>query len=209
MQLRLYNTLSRRIEHFEPIDAKNVRMYVCGPTVYDRAHLGNARSVIVFDVLYRVLRTIYGSVTYVRNITDVDDKIYKASVEMGVSVSELTERTIMMYHEDIAALNVLPVDIEPKATEHISDIISFISELVLGGSAYVSEGHVCFDVSSFGGYGNLSNKNIDDLVIGTRVKVSEFKRNPLDFVLWKPIDDRFNLGWDSPWGVGRPGWHIE
>jgi cysteinyl-tRNA synthetase len=209
VRLRLYNTLSRKLEPFEPIDPKNVRMYVCGPTVYDRAHLGNARPAVVFDVLYRVLRALYGNVTYVRNITDVDDKIYNASVEMGVSVQELTERTIEMYHEDIAALNVMPVDIEPRATEHISDIIEFVGELISNGSAYISNDHVYFDVSSFCRYGALSNKNIDDLVNGARVEVSELKRNPLDFVLWKPIDDRFNLGWNSPWGTGRPGWHIE
>jgi cysteinyl-tRNA synthetase len=209
VKLRLYNTLSRKVEIFEPIDPNNVRMYVCGPTVYDRAHLGNARPAVVFDTLYRVLHLLHTNVTYVRNITDIDDKIYDAAIRNGRTVNELTEQTAKWYHDDIASLNVLPVSVEPRATEHIKDIIEFIGELVAGGSAYVSDGHVYFDVNSFGSYGALSNKNVGELIRGARVDVSESKRNPLDFVLWKPIDERFNLGWESPWGVGRPGWHIE
>jgi cysteinyl-tRNA synthetase len=209
VKLKLYNTLTRKLEPFEPIDSGNVRMYVCGPTVYDRAHLGNARPAVVFDVLYRILRRLYERVMYVRNITDIDDKIYAASISMGISVSELTERTIKMYHEDVARLNVLHADVEPRATEHVDDIIEFIGELIEGSNAYIANGHVYFDVSSFKKYGALSNKNTDDLIKGARVEVSDFKNNPLDFVLWKPIDDRFNFGWDSPWGTGRPGWHIE
>ncbi len=209
MELRIYNTLSRKIEEFVPIDKKHVKMYVCGPTVYDRAHLGNARPAVVFDVLYRVLLTLYPKVTYVRNITDVDDKIYKASMEKNIKISDLTAQTIAMYHADMAALNVLPVSIEPKATEHITDMIEFIDNLIYAGNAYVSNGHVYFDINSFKNYGQLSKKNMDDLISGSRVEISENKKNSLDFVLWKPVDKKFNLGWDSPWGKGRPGWHIE
>ena len=209
MKLRLHNTLSGQIEDFVPIDENNVRMYVCGPTVYDRAHLGNARPAVAFDILYRILKKLYKNVTYVRNITDIDDKIYKASVEKNIAISALTKQTISMYHDDIATLNVLPATIEPKATEHIADMIEFIEKLVINGNAYVVNGHVYFDVNSSKDYGQLSKKNMEDLISGARVEVAEHKKNPLDFVLWKPIDDRFNFGWDSPWGKGRPGWHIE
>ena len=209
MNLKLYNTLSGKVEEFVPLDENNVRMYVCGPTVYDRAHIGNARPAVVFDILFRVLKKLYKKVTYVRNITDVDDKIYKAALEKNISIKELTEETTKMYHEDMAALGVLPVTVEPKATEHIKDIIEFIEGLIDSGNAYLSNGHVYFDVSSFKDYGKLSKKNLDDLISGARIEVSEFKKNPLDFVLWKPIDERFNFGWKSPWGIGRPGWHIE
>ncbi|MDR0640232.1 MAG: cysteine--tRNA ligase [Holosporales bacterium] len=209
MKLRIYNTLSGRKEEFIPIRPDKVGMYVCGPTVYSRAHLGNARSAVVFDVLYRTLRWLYPDITYVRNITDVDDKIYRASLELGIDIRELTENTTEMYHEDMCALNVLPVDIEPRATEHIADIIEFIERLIEDGNAYCSNGHVYFNVSSYPGYGKLSKKNADELLAGARVETSPFKRNPLDFVLWKPIDDNFKIGWKSPWGVGRPGWHIE
>ena len=209
MKLKLHNTLSGKLEEFVPIDENNVRMYVCGPTVYDRAHLGNARPAVVFDTLFRILQQLYKKVTYVRNITDVDDKIYKAALEKNISIKELTEETTKMYHEDMDALGVLPVTIEPKATEHIADIIKFIEGLIENGSAYISNDHVYFDVSSFKNYGNLSKKNMDDLISGARVEISEFKKNPLDFVLWKPIDEKFNFGWESPWEVGRPGWHIE
>lgn len=209
MNLKLYNTLSGKLEEFNPIDPNHIKMYVCGPTVYDRAHLGNARPAVVFDVLYRILKKIYKKVTYVRNITDVDDKIYKTALEKKIDIFDLTKKTIEMYHEDVGSLNVLPVDIEPLATEHIFDMISFIEKLVHNKNAYVSNGHVYFDVSSFKNYGALSKKNMDDLISGARIEVSEFKKNPLDFVLWKPIDENFNFGWDSPWGKGRPGWHIE
>lgn len=209
MNLRLYNTYSGIVETFHPIDPNHIKMYVCGPTVYDRAHIGNARPAVVFDVLYRILKVLYKNVTYVRNITDIDDKIYKASIEKNISISELTKSTIRMYHEDIAELNVLPVNIEPKATDHINGMITFIQRLLERGNAYISNDHVYFDVSSFKSYGKLSKKNKSDLISGARIEVSEFKRNPLDFVLWKPIDNEFNFGWDSPWGKGRPGWHLE
>ena len=209
MQLKLFNTFSGEKETFVPLDENNVRMYVCGPTVYDRAHIGNARPAVVFDVLYRILKHLYPKVTYVRNITDVDDKIYKAAQEKQISIKDLTEKTIKMYHEDIARLNVLNVDIEPRATDHISDIIEFIKKLINNKNAYVSGGHVYFDVSTFKGYGKLSKRNLEELRQGARIEISKLKRNPLDFVLWKPIDEKFNFGWDSPWGKGRPGWHIE
>lgn len=208
-ELKIYNTLSSAVEIFVPVDPLNIRMYVCGPTVYDRAHIGNARPAVVFDVLYRALKILYPNVTYVRNITDVDDKIYKAAVEKNISIKELTEETAQKYREDMSALNVLPPDIEPKATEHIDDMINFIEKLISNGNAYISNGHVYFDVSSFKNYGMLSNKKVENLISGERVEVSKLKKNPLDFVLWKPIDNDFNIGWDSPWGVGRPGWHIE
>lgn len=209
MKLRLHNTLSGRIEDFIPIDKDNVRMYACGPTVYARAHLGNARPAVVFDTLYRILQKLYQNVTYVRNITDIDDKIYKAAIERNVAISDLTKQTTAMYHDDMAALNVLPVTIEPKATEHIADMIEFIKDLVTNGNAYVVNGHVYFNVSLSKNYGQLSKKNMDAMLSGARVEISGNKHNPLDFVLWKPIDEKFNFGWESPWGKGRPGWHIE
>ena len=209
VKLRLYNTLSRKIEEFVPIDEHNVRMYVCGPTVYSRAHLGNARPAVVFDVLYRILRKLYANVKYVRNITDVDDKIYKTAIAENISVSELTNETTGQYHEDMASLNVLPVTIEPRATEHISEIIEFIKNLLAEQKAYISNNHVYFNINYAKNYGQLSRKKLDELISGARVDVSENKKNPLDFVLWKPIDEQFNFGWDSPWGKGRPGWHIE
>lgn len=209
MTLKLFNTLLGQKETFVPIDQNNVRMYVCGPTVYDRAHIGNARPAIVFDTLYRILKHLYPKVTYVRNITDVDDKIYKAAKEKQITIKDLTEQTTAMYHEDISKLNVLDIDIEPKATEHISDIINFIQKLLENGNAYISEKHVYFDVSTFKDYGKLSKKNLNDLKQGARIEVSEFKKNPLDFVLWKPADESFDFGWESPFGRGRPGWHIE
>ena len=209
MELRLYNTLSRKTDIFLPIDANNIKMYVCGPTVYDRAHIGNARPAVVFDVLYRMLKTMYPNVTYVRNITDVDDKIYKRATEKNVSIAALTEQTIEMYHADMSALNVLPPTIEPCATHHIQEIIDFIQSLLNNGFAYIADNHVYFDVSMFKDYGKLSNKNINELISGARISVSKHKRNQLDFVLWKPKDSNFDVGWDSPFGVGRPGWHIE
>ena len=201
--------MSRSVEEFVPIDRNNVRMYVCGPTVYSRAHLGNARPAVVFDVLHRILRKIYANVKYVRNITDVDDKIYKAAIAENISISELTNKTVKQYHEDIASLNVLPVTIEPRATEHISEIIKFIQILLAEQKAYISNNHVYFDINSAKNYGKLSRKKLDELISGARVDISANKKNPLDFVLWKPTDEQFNFGWDSPWGKGRPGWHIE
>ncbi|MBR1944410.1 MAG: cysteine--tRNA ligase [Alphaproteobacteria bacterium] len=208
-KLKLYNTLHNKLEDFIPINKDYVGMYVCGPTVYDRAHIGNARPAVVFDVLYRVLKYLYNNVKYVRNITDVDDKIYKAAKNKHISINDLTQETAKMYHDDTDALNVLSVDIEPKATEHINDIIEFIQRIIDSGSGYISNNHVYFDVTSYSNYGELSNKTLDDLINGSRIEVSQNKKNPGDFVLWKPVDDEFPVGWDSPWGKGRPGWHIE
>jgi cysteinyl-tRNA synthetase len=210
MSLRLYNTLTRTKEEFRPLDPRNVRMYVCGPTVYDYAHIGNARPVIVFDVLYRLLRQIYGEshVTYVRNITDVDDKINARAREEGVSIRDLTERTARQFHADIAALGVLPPTVEPRATEHIAEMIAIIERLIAQGHAYAADGHVLFDVPSMKDYGQLSRRSLDEMVAGARVDVAPYKRGDMDFVLWKPSDEN-TPGWDSPWGRGRPGWHIE
>ena len=210
MPLRLYNTLTRSKEAFAPLDAKNVRMYVCGPTVYDLAHIGNARPVIVFDVLYRLLRHIYGGehVRYVRNITDVDDKINAAAKANGESIRALTERTAQAFHDDIDKLGVLPPDVEPRATEHIPEMIAMIERLIADGHAYVAEGHVLFAVGSMKEYGRLSGRTRDELIAGARVEIAPYKRDPADFVLWKPSSDDLP-GWDSPWGRGRPGWHLE
>ncbi|HEX9881336.1 MAG TPA: cysteine--tRNA ligase, partial [Hyphomicrobium sp.] len=211
--LMLYNTLTRRKEPFEPLDPANVRMYVCGPTVYDYAHIGNARPVIVFDVLFRLLRHIYGAdhVTYVRNITDVDDKINARAAEEGVSIRELTERTAKQFHEDIAALGVLPPTVEPRATEHIEEMKALIEALVANGHAYVAQDHVLFDVPSMPDYGRLSNRSLEEMEAGARVEVAPYKRDPMDFVLWKPSKEG-EPSWPSPCGIGkpgRPGWHIE
>jgi len=210
MALSLYNTLTRRKEEFAPLDAANVRMYVCGPTVYDFAHIGNARPVIVFDVLYRVLRDRYGAghVTYARNITDVDDKINAAAKANGEPIAALTARTAAAFHEDVAALGCLPPDVEPCATQHIAPMIKLIETLIASGHAYVAEGHVLFAVPSMPGYGRLSRRDRDELIAGARVEVAPYKRDPADFVLWKPSPSDLP-GWDSPWGRGRPGWHLE
>ncbi len=211
--LLLYNTLTRRKEEFVPLDAQSVRMYVCGPTVYDYAHIGNARPVVVFDVLFRLLRRLYGEkhVTYVRNITDVDDKINARAAEEGVSIRELTERTARQFHEDIKALGVLPPTIEPRATEHIEEMKALIEALIANGHAYVAEGHVLFDVPSMPDYGKLSNRSLDEMAAGARVEVAPYKKDPMDFVLWKP-SKKGEPSWASPAGIsepGRPGWHIE
>jgi cysteinyl-tRNA synthetase len=210
MPLVLYNTLTRRKEVFEPLDTKNVRMYVCGPTVYDFAHIGNARPVIVFDVLYRLLRRRYGAehVRYVRNITDIEDKINAAAKEAGVSIRELTERTAKAFHEDVAALGVLPPDVEPRATEHVGEMIAMAEKLIASGHAYVADGHVLFDVTSDPDYGRLSGRDREEMIAGARVEVAPYKRDPADFVLWKSSTPD-QPGWESPWGRGRPGWHIE
>ena len=210
MTLVLYNTLSRRKEAFRPLDEADVRMYVCGPTVYDYAHIGNARPVIVFDVLYRLLRALYGvrHVRYVRNITDVDDKINAAAKANGETIRDLTERTAREFHADCAALLTLPPDIEPRATEHIAPMIAMIERLIAGGHAYEAEGHVLFAVASQADYGMLSRRSRDEMIAGARVEIAPYKRDPADFVLWKPSGDDLP-GWDSPWGRGRPGWHIE
>ena len=210
MSLRLFNTLTKSKDEFAPIDANNVRMYVCGPTVYDFAHIGNARPVIVCDVLFRLLRHIYGDahVTYVRNITDVDDKINARAAERGVSIRTLTEETARIYEEDVAALGNLPPSVTPRATDHIPQMLRIIEQLIAAGHAYAADGHVLFDVSSKTDYGKLSRRSLDEMIAGSRVEVAPYKKNPMDFVLWKPSDDALP-GWDSPWGRGRPGWHIE
>ena len=208
--LLLYNTLSRRKEEFAPLDPANVRMYVCGPTVYDLPHIGNARPVIVFDVLYRLLRASYGPahVRYVRNITDVDDKINAAAKSGGISIRELTERTAAEFHADADALLALPPDAEPRATDYIAGMIAMIELLIAKGHAYEADHHVLFAVGSLADYGRLSRRSRGELIAGARVEVAPYKRDPADFVLWKPSPDDLP-GWDSPWGRGRPGWHIE
>jgi cysteinyl-tRNA synthetase len=210
MSLRLYNTLSRTKEEFTPLDPKNVRVYVCGPTVYDFAHIGNARPVIVFDVLFRLLRHLYGDahVTYVRNITDIEDKINARAAEERVSIRELTERTAGQYHQDVAALGALSPTYEPRATDHIAAMIAMNQRLIAAGHAYAAEGHVLYDVSSKPDYGKLARRSLDEMIAGARVEVAPYKKNPMDFVLWKPSTPD-QPGWDSPWGRGRPGWHIE
>ncbi len=210
MDIRLHNTLTRRQEEFRPIDPRNVRMYVCGPTVYERAHIGNARPVVVFDTLYRLLRHAYGAshVTYVRNITDVEDKIIAAAAENGETIATLTERTTAAYHADMATLNALAPDHEPRATAYVGEMVAMIAILVDRGHAYLAEGHVLFDVPSMPDYGQLSKRSLDDMIAGARVEVAPYKKSPADFVLWKPSNPE-QPGWDSPWGRGRPGWHIE
>ena len=194
----------------QPFDPKNVRMYVCGPTVYDYAHIGNARPILVFDVLYRVLRHVYGEshVTYVRNITDVDDKINARSQEENISIRELTEQTTAQFHEDIDALGALRPDVEPRATDHIPQMIALIEKLIAGGFAYEAEGHVLFQVAKMADYGQLSGRSVEEMIAGARVEVAPYKKDPMDFVLWKPSTGH-EPGWESPWGSGRPGWHIE
>ena len=216
MSLKLYNTLSRSKEDFVPIDPTNVRLYVCGPTVYDFAHIGNARPVIVFDVLFRLLRHIHGPdrVTYVRNITDVDDKINERAARdfpgenLNAAIRRLTEGTAAIFREDVAALGCLPPTVEPRATEHIAEMITIIERLVATGHAYPAEGHVLFNVPSMVDYGRLSRRPLDEMEAGARVDVAPYKRDAMDFVLWKPSKDH-EPGWPSPWGRGRPGWHIE
>ena len=219
MSLTLYNTLTRRKETFEPLDAGNVRMYVCGPTVYDYAHIGNARPVIVFDVLFRLLRHAYGAdhVTYVRNITDVDDKINARAatdfpdLPLNEAIRRVTEATEKQFHDDIAALGVLPPTVEPRATEHIEEMRRLIDALVANGHAYVAEDHVLFDVASMPDYGRLSNRSLEEMEAGSRVEVAPYKKGPMDFVLWKPSKPG-EPSWPSPAGIttpGRPGWHIE
>ncbi|MBR9864017.1 MAG: cysteine--tRNA ligase [Rhodobacteraceae bacterium] len=208
--IKLYNTKTRKKEVFTPLKADDVRMYVCGPTVYDRAHIGNARPVIVFDVLYRLLQQVYGTdhVTYARNFTDVDDKINARAAETGRSIREITDETIGWYLEDMGALGNLEPDHAPRATEYIPQMVQMIEGLIAAGHAYAAEGHVLFAVESYQNYGSLSGRSVDDMIAGARVEVAPYKRNPMDFVLWKPSDAQ-TPGWESPWGYGRPGWHIE
>jgi len=208
--IHLYNTLTRDHQVFEPIDARNVRMYVCGPTVYDFAHIGNARPVVAFDVLYRLLRHVYGRdhVIYVRNITDVEDKIMEAAAKNGEPISALTKRYTDAYNADMGALGALPPDKTPNATAYIPQMIAIIEALIAKGHAYAAEGHVLFHVPSMPDYGALSGRSQDDMIAGARVEVAPYKKYPGDFVLWKPSTPA-QVGWDSPWGRGRPGWHIE
>ncbi|MBP0446497.1 cysteine--tRNA ligase [Roseomonas sp. SSH11] len=208
MQLHFHDSARRERVEFRPIDPNHIRLYVCGPTVYDLAHLGNARPVVVFDVLARLLRREFPAVTYVRNITDVDDKINARSRESGESIAAITARTTADFHADMAALNCLPPDIEPRATASIPEMIEIIQRLIAHGNAYEAEGHVLFAVASYPEYGQLSGRSPDELLAGARVDVAPYKRDPGDFVLWKP-SDAGTPGWDSPWGRGRPGWHIE
>lgn len=208
MTLQLYNTKSGSKQSFKPINSDSVTMYLCGPTVYDLAHIGNARPAVVFDVLYRLLKHHYPKVTYARNITDIDDKINKSALEQGVNIKNYAAKYAKIYNQDIEQLGVLRPDIEPYATEHIPEIIAMINDLIDKGHAYAAEGHVLFAVDSYANYGRLSNRNLEDMIAGARVEVAPYKKHPADFVLWKPSDEQLP-GWGSPWGRGRPGWHIE
>ncbi len=208
MTIRLYNTLTRSKETFEPLNPERVTMYACGPTVYNYAHIGNARPAVIFDLLFRLLSRDYPGAVYARNITDVDDKINAAAAQKGVPISEISKRYTDAYHADMAALGVGAPTFEPRATNHISEIIDMIARLIASGHAYEAEGHVLFAVESFPDYGSLSGRDLDEMLSGARIEVAEFKRHPGDFVLWKPSADPLP-GWDSPWGYGRPGWHIE
>ena len=208
-KIKLHNSKVRKKEIFEPIDPSNVRMYLCGPTVYDRAHLGNARNVILFDVLFRLFREIYGddNVKYVRNFTDIDDKINQRAKDLGKEIQVITDETIAWYLEDMALLgNLLPNEM-PRATNYVAKMIKMIEDLVQSGHAYRSKGHVLFSVKSFEGYGAFG-RSIEDMIAGARVEIAPYKADPLDFVLWKPSSDDLP-GWQSPWGRGRPGWHLE
>ena len=206
--LTVHNTLARARQPFEPLDPDHVRLYVCGPTVYDLAHIGNARPVVVFDVLYRLLKRRYPRVTYVRNITDIDDKINARASETGEPIERITARTAAAFHEDMAALGALAPDVEPRATGHVGEMIAMIERLLARDHAYEADGHVLFHVPSMPDYGRLSRHSREELIAGARVDVAPYKRDPADFVLWKPSADDLP-GWPSPWGRGRPGWHIE
>ncbi|WP_341702947.1 cysteine--tRNA ligase [Ferrovibrio sp.] len=208
MQIQIYNTLTRSKEPFIPQDPQRVTMYVCGPTVYNYAHIGNARPVVVFDTLYRLLGRIYPRVIYARNVTDVDDKINAAAQKEGVPIGTITARYHAVYREDMSALGALPPVLEPKVTEHIDAIVAMIGRLIANGHAYEAEGHVLFNVPSYAAYGRLSGRDRDEMIAGARVEVAPYKRDAADFVLWKPSPPDLP-GWDSPWGRGRPGWHIE
>ncbi|MDB3960353.1 cysteine--tRNA ligase [Candidatus Pelagibacter sp.] len=204
----LTNNLSNKKEKFVPIDEKNIGMYVCGPTVYDDPHIGNARPIVIFDILFKILKSKYSSVTYVRNITDVDDKIIKSSNEKKISISDLTQTVIKSFSEDCNYLNCEIPTAQPKATEHIDLMIEMVSELIKKGFAYENNKHVYFEVKKFDDYGQLSNKKLEELIAGSRIEVSDNKKNSEDFVLWKPSSEN-EPSWDSPWGKGRPGWHLE
>ena len=208
MSIHFYNNLHRRLEAFSPAKPENVTVYLCGPTVYNYVHIGNARGPVVFDVLIKLLRRHFPKVTYARNITDVDDKINAAAKALDVPISTITGKYTAIYREDMAALGIQPPDVEPHATEHIPQIIAMIERLIAAGHAYAAEGHVLFAVDSYAEYGRLSRRPLDEMIAGARVEVAPYKRHPGDFVLWKPSTPDLP-GWDSPWGIGRPGWHIE
>jgi cysteinyl-tRNA synthetase len=208
MAIVLYNTLAREKQVFEPLDPERVTMYLCGPTVYNYAHIGNARPAVIFGLLVRLLKLHYPRVIFARNITDVDDKINQAAAEMGGEISDISNRFMQAYHEDMAGIGVIPPDVEPRATEHITEIIDMITRLIEAGHAYEAEGHVLFNVGSFADYGRLSRRDMREMIAGARVEIAPYKKHPGDFVLWKP-SSADQPGWDSPWGNGRPGWHIE
>ncbi len=215
MQIHLFNTLTHKEEPITTLEPGHLKMYVCGPTVYDRPHIGNARSAVIYDLLFRFARVVFPKVTYVRNITDVDDKINKAAKEQKISIQELTQTITNFFYADIGALNVLRPTHEPRATENIAEIIVMIERLIANGNAYVNKGHVLFNVSSYADYGKLANRQLDEMIAGSRIEVADYKNDPLDFVLWKPADDEDDISsvFQSPWGDknngGRPGWHIE
>ena len=207
-KFKIYNTLEKKLEEFVPIDPKNIRIYACGPTVYNYAHIGNARMAVVNDLLVRFLKKIYSKVTYVSNITDIDDKIITASKEYGISIKELTTKYTDIYNKDMSVLGVKLPDIQPKATDHIKDMIELIDLLIQKDFAYEKDGHVLFHVPKFKKYGSLSGRNKEEQILGSRIEVAPYKKDPTDFILWKPSDSS-TPGWDSPWGFGRPGWHLE
>ena len=208
MTIRLFNTLSARCEAFDPLDRQQVLMYVCGPTVYNYIHIGNARPLVVFDTLFRLLKSVYPHVTYVRNITDIDDKIIHAATTSGMTVTEVAATYGKAFHDDIAPLNTLSPNAEPRATEHLPQMIDMVQNLLARKFAYVAAGNVLFDVTAMPEYGHLSKRSIADMIAGARVEVAKYKRNPADFILWKPAAAD-QPGWTSPWGRGRPGWHLE
>lgn len=211
MAIKIFNTLTKKEQILTPIEPNHLKMYVCGPTVYDRPHLGNARSAVVYDMFYRFFRQTFKKVTYVRNITDVDDKINAAAKERQISIQALTKEITQFFHADLDALNVMRPTHEPKATEHIPEMVEMIEKLIANKNAYVSDGHVLFDVRSYKDYGALSGRHFDEMISGARVEIADYKKDPLDFVLWKPadVDDDASSVFASPWGKGRPGWHIE
>jgi cysteinyl-tRNA synthetase len=210
-KIKLYNSLTASKQEFFPLEEDLVKMYVCGPTVYDRPHLGNARSIVIYDLLYRLLLQIYKKVIYVRNITDVDDKINARAKELNIPISKLTKNITDLFHQDILSLNTLIPDHEPLATNHIEDMVKIIEKLIAKNHAYIRDSHVLFAVDSYHDYGKLSRRNLDQMIAGSRVEIASYKNNPLDFVLWKPaeIGDDESTIFSSPWGKGRPGWHIE
>jgi len=209
--IKLFDTLTNQFQELKTHEKNLLKMYVCGPTVYDRPHLGNARSIVVYDLFYRFFLQIFDKVVYVRNITDVDDKINNSAIEQKISIQDLTSKIISYFYHDIKALNVLSPSFEPKVTENIAEIIELIKKILANNNAYIADNHVLFDVSSYKGYGKLSNRKIDELISGSRIEIADYKKNPLDFVLWKPADknDDPSSVFQSPWGNGRPGWHIE